>query len=172
MINPNDPGAGVKQYPTPTNGSGPGPIAAGPDGNYWFFEEGADQFGVFSPSNPSTITEIPLLTTANPQVEAITAGPNGTLWFTEYNADQVGMINTANDQIIEFLVPTAGSTTVRNRGRTRRQHLVHRVRRQQGRHDQPDNARHPGVSHRFLGHGPGRGDRRRSGFEPLVHPDR
>jgi virginiamycin B lyase len=109
MINPNDPAAVVKQYATPTSGSGPGPIAAGPDGNYWFFEEGADQFGFFSPSNPGNITEIPLLTTANPQVEAITTGPNGTLWFTEANADQVGVINTSSHQITEIPVPTSGA---------------------------------------------------------------
>ena len=31
MINPNNPGAGVTQYAIPTGGSGPGPIAAGPE---------------------------------------------------------------------------------------------------------------------------------------------
>ena len=50
MINPNDPGTGVVQYAIPTNSSGPGPIAAGPDGNYWFFEESANQFAVINPT--------------------------------------------------------------------------------------------------------------------------
>jgi streptogramin lyase len=107
-INPNNPGAGVKQYAIPTYNSGPGPIAAGPDGNYWFFEESADRFGIINPAN-GHITEIPLLTTVNPQVEGITAGPNGTIWFTEFNTDQVGMINTANDKITEFPVITPGA---------------------------------------------------------------
>ncbi len=108
MINPNDTSAGVTQYPIPTDGSGPGPIAPGPDGNYWFFEETADQFGVINPTT-GHITEIPLLTTADPQVDGITTGPNGTVWFTEYNADKVGMIDTANDQITEFPVITPGA---------------------------------------------------------------
>src|SRR5262245_36390781 len=67
VIDPSNTSAGVTQYATPTKGSGPGPIAAGPDGNYWFFEEGVDQFGVVNPAT-GQITEIPLLTTANPQV--------------------------------------------------------------------------------------------------------
>jgi streptogramin lyase len=108
MINPLNPGAGVTQYAIPTYNSGPGPIAAGPDGNYWFFEEAGDQFGVINPIS-GQITEIPLLTTTNPQVEGITAGPNGTVWFTEFNTDQIGMINTANDQIAEFPVITPGA---------------------------------------------------------------
>ncbi len=108
VINPNDTAAGVTQYPTPTFNSGPGPIAAGPDGNYWFFEETADQFGVINPST-GHITEIPLLSSANPQVDGITAGPNGTVWFTEFNTNQIGVIDTATDQISLFPAITPGA---------------------------------------------------------------
>jgi streptogramin lyase len=103
MINPINPSAGVAQYPIPTYNSAPGPIAAGPDGNYWFFEEAADQFGVINPST-GHITEIPLLSISSPQVEGITAGPNGYVWFTVSNTSQIGALNTANDQIT--LLPT------------------------------------------------------------------
>jgi virginiamycin B lyase len=108
VINPNDTAAGVTQYTIPTYNSGPGPIAAGPDGNYWFFEETADQFGVINPAT-GHITEIPLLTSANPRVDGITAGPNGMVWFTEFNTNPIGVINTATDEISEFPVITPGA---------------------------------------------------------------
>ncbi len=108
MINPNDTAAGVTQYPIPTLNSGAGPIAAGPDGNYWFFEETAGQFGVINPST-DLITEIPLLSISKPQVEGLAAGPNGYLWFTVGNTSQIGAINTANDQITLFPTITPGA---------------------------------------------------------------
>ena len=105
MINPNDTAAGVTQYPIPTDNSGVGPIAAGPDGNYWFFEETADQFGVINPST-GKITEIPLLSGSSAQVDGITAGPNGYVWFTANGTSQIGAINTTNDQITVFSTST------------------------------------------------------------------
>jgi streptogramin lyase len=108
MINPNNPSSGVTQYPIPTYNSGPGPIAAGPDGNYWFFEETAEQFGVINPIT-GHITEIPLLSISNPQVEGITAGPNGYVWFTVSNTSQIGALNTANGQISLFPTITPGA---------------------------------------------------------------
>jgi len=41
--------------------------------DYWFFEETADKFGFIDPTT-GHITELPPLTTANPQVDGITAG--------------------------------------------------------------------------------------------------
>ena len=108
MINPDDTAAGVTQYPIPTDNSGPGPIAAGPDGNYWFFEETADKFGVINPST-GLITEIPLLSVSDPQVEGITAGPMDTVWFTASGTSQIGEINTTNDQITLFPTRTPGA---------------------------------------------------------------
>jgi streptogramin lyase len=40
-------GSGLQLYPTPTAGSTPNWIIAGPDGNYWFTEPGVNQIGVF-----------------------------------------------------------------------------------------------------------------------------
>jgi streptogramin lyase len=108
MINPKDTAAGVTQYPIPTDNSGDGPIAAGPDGNHWFFEQTADQFGFINPST-GLITEIPLLSISNPDVAGITAGPNGYVWFTAYNTSQIGEINTANDQVTLFPTITPGA---------------------------------------------------------------
>ena len=108
MIDPSNTGAGVTQYPIPTHNSGPGPIAAGPDGNYWFFEKNADQFGVINPTT-GHIIEIPLLSASTPSVNGITAGPNGTVWFTESALNQIGMINTATDQISLFPAITRGA---------------------------------------------------------------
>ncbi len=108
MINPGDTSAGITQYPIPTPNSGPGPITAGPDGNYWFFEEAADRFGVIKPST-GRITEIPLLSAANPEVDGMTAGPNGTVWFTESGTSQIGEINTTNDQVTLFPTITPGA---------------------------------------------------------------
>ena len=67
---------------------------------------------------------------------AITAGPDGNLWFTETGAedrDMIGMINPTTHAITEFAIPTTGGYAARDRGRPRRQPLVHRVRRHQDR---------------------------------------
>ena len=108
MINPANTSAGVTQYPIPTFNSGPGPIAAGPDGNYWFFEQTTDQFGVINPTT-GVITEIPLSTQSDPQVDGIAAGPNGYVWFTEFNSSLIGLINTTTDQITELPTTTPGA---------------------------------------------------------------
>jgi streptogramin lyase len=83
-------------------------VGAHSPSDYWFFEETADQFGVIDPTT-GHIKEVPLLTTANPQVDGIAPGPNGTVWFTEFNADQIGVINTNTNQITEFPLPTASA---------------------------------------------------------------
>jgi streptogramin lyase len=108
MINPNDTAAGVTQYPIPTLNSGAGPIAAGPDGNYWFFEETAGQFGVIN-ATTGLITETPLLSISKPQIDGLAAGPNGYVWFTVNNTSQIGEISTANDQITLFPTFTPGA---------------------------------------------------------------
>ena len=107
MINPSNPSAGVTQYPTPSYDSRPGPITAGPDGNYWFFEENFDQLGVINPTT-GQITEVSV-PTAIATVSGLTAGPNGTVWFTAQDTNQIGVISTATDQISLFPVTTAGA---------------------------------------------------------------
>ena len=76
--------------------------------DYWFFEQKAEQFGAIDPTT-GHITEIPLVTTGDPQVEGIAPGPGGTLWFTEPNTNRIGMIDTDTDVITEFPVPTPGA---------------------------------------------------------------
>jgi virginiamycin B lyase len=73
--------------------------------DYWFFEEAAGQFGAINPTT-GHITEFPLHTSGNPQVDGITAGPGGTVWFTEYNTNRIGMIDTDTDKITEFPLNT------------------------------------------------------------------
>src|SRR5437667_299854 len=70
---------GLKLFPTPTASSRPTGIAAGPDGNLWFTETGANAIGRITPAG--VITEFPI-PTANSSPWAITAGPDGNLWFT------------------------------------------------------------------------------------------
>ncbi len=76
--------------------------------DYWFFEETADKFGFIDPTT-GEITELPPLSTADPQVNGITAGPDGTIWFTEFNANQIGMIDTDTDAITTFPLQTPGA---------------------------------------------------------------
>ena len=89
MINPSNTGAGVTQYPIPTDNSGAGPIAAGPDGNYWFFEE-TPISSESSTRRPATSPRSRCSAPRNPRVDGITAGPNGTVWFTESSTNQIG----------------------------------------------------------------------------------
>ena len=56
--------------------------------------------------------------------------------------NKIGSINPTTHAIVETTVPTAGSGPDRHHGRPRRQPLVHRVRRQPDRVDQPRHARH------------------------------
>ena len=84
MINPSNTSAGVTQYPIPTYNSGPGPIAAGPDGNYWFFEKYCQSVRRHQPDHRPHHRDLPA-ERADPQVDGITAGPNGTVWFTVFN---------------------------------------------------------------------------------------
>src|SRR6266545_3148295 len=73
-------GATIFEFVLPTASSGPDAITAGPDGNLWFTEFGANQIGRITLTGE--ITEIALPTgDANPHT--ITAGPDGNLWFTE-----------------------------------------------------------------------------------------
>ena len=113
-------------------------ITAGPDGNLWFTEEGANKIGRITPSG--RITEFPI-PTASSGPDGITAGPDGNLWFTEGAANKIGRI-TPTGAITEFPIPTAESAPVRDHGGPRRQPLVHRGARQQDRADHPERRDH------------------------------
>jgi virginiamycin B lyase len=70
--------AKLVEFPIPTPASGPSGIAAGPDGNLWFAEQGVNAVGRITPGG--AVTEFPL-----PRgccVDGIAAGPDGNLWVT------------------------------------------------------------------------------------------
>ena len=65
-------------------------IAAGPDGNLWFTEEGNDQIGRITPLGAVTEFGSGISVGASPR--EITTGPDGNLWFTERSGDRIGRI--------------------------------------------------------------------------------
>jgi streptogramin lyase len=81
---------------------GPTLITAGPDGNLWFTEEGANQIGRITPQG--ALKEFPI-PTAGSSPYGITAGPDGNLWFTQH-VGKIGRI-TPQGAIKEFPVRTA-----------------------------------------------------------------
>ena len=107
MINPTT--HAISEFATPTAGSAPYAITAGPDGNLWFTEIFGGGGGNIGEINPTThaITEYPLPSGGDPQ--GITAGPDGNIWFTELTGNKVGMINPTTHAIAEFPVPTANA---------------------------------------------------------------
>ena len=127
--------------------------------DYWFFEETADKFGFIDPTT-GHITELPPLTTANTQVDGITAGPNGTVWFTELNTNQDRHDQHRHGRDYRIHGAHPRRQAVRDRGRSGRQHVVHRGGSEPDREDQPHNGRLPGVPHRLFRPGRTRGHRR------------
>lgn len=84
-------------YTIPTAESGPGFIAAGPDGALWFVES-ANKIGRVTTSGSFSEFMIP---TANASAQTIIAGPDGNLWFCESSTDKIGQITTQGT-ITEF----------------------------------------------------------------------
>ena len=81
--------------------SQPTGIAAGPDGNLWFTQQGnSGAIGRITPAG--VITEFTAGLSANAKPTEITAGPDGNLWFTEQgNSGAIGRITPAG-VITEF----------------------------------------------------------------------
>jgi streptogramin lyase len=95
----------ITEFPIPTPASQPFGIAAGPDGNLWFTERGADKIGRITPAG--IFTEFPVPTAAS-LPRGITSGPDGNLWFTEEGGNNVVRTTTAG-VMTEFPIPTASS---------------------------------------------------------------
>lgn len=76
----------VRFFNTPTAGSWPDYIVAGPQGALWFSEFDADKIGRITTAGQ--ITEFPL--PDNNDIEGITAGADGNLWFTEPGQNNIG----------------------------------------------------------------------------------
>jgi streptogramin lyase len=83
---------GIVEYATPTTGSQPNGITAGPDGNVWFTEYSSNKIGRVTPAGVVTEFTVP---TTNSGPRNIASGPNGNLWFTEYFGSKIGEITPA-----------------------------------------------------------------------------
>jgi len=100
----------ITEFPTPTSGSQPVQITAGPDGNLWFTESVANQIGEINPTTDA-ISEF-ALPTGDSFPEGITAGPDGNVWFTLTGSGRIGEINPTTHAIKDFATPTANSEPV------------------------------------------------------------
>lgn len=94
----------VAVFHLPNQESHPQGIAAGPDGNVWFTEQGGDAIGRITPEGE--VTEFPLPVNARP--DAISGGPDGNVWFTE--PARIGRI-TPSGEITEFPLPGGPDTS-------------------------------------------------------------
>jgi streptogramin lyase len=94
--------AGVTEFPTPSPGSNPISIVAGPDGNLWFTEGGTGNLGMINPTTHAA-AEFPLFGSFS---QDMVAGPDGLLWFTKDFGGVVGTIDPRTDSITQYPVPT------------------------------------------------------------------
>ena len=121
----------ITELPVPNLIGGISTITTGPDGNLDFTEPGSNSIGQFDPiTDHFQFRTIPV---ANSGAADITAGPDGNLYFTETTANEIGEANPATLPSTEAAIPTASSERHGHHGRSRRQRLLHRDRRQQDR---------------------------------------
>jgi len=80
-------------------GAEPYGIAAGPDGNVWFTELGANRIGRITPAG--AVSEFSAGISAKAGLNGIAAGADGNLWFTEQSLDRIGRI-TPSGVVTEF----------------------------------------------------------------------
>ena len=100
----------ISEFATATANAGPEGIVAGPDGNLWFPEAGADKIGEVDPATGATADfAVP---TAGSFPLGIALGPDGNLWFTEFLGDKIGEVNPLTHAVSDFPIPTAGSGPV------------------------------------------------------------
>ncbi|HZL18198.1 MAG TPA: hypothetical protein VFG23_10670 [Polyangia bacterium] len=95
----------IKEFAIPSPAEADG-IAAGPDGNLWFTEDGVMSFGICTTNG--MITEKPFPTAA--MDASITVGANGNIWFVEggITYPQVARISVSG-VATEFPIPTLNS---------------------------------------------------------------
>jgi streptogramin lyase len=107
----------VKEYATPTSGSGPLGITYDPANGDIFFTEGlTGKIGMFNPATITSSADIKEFSLPNasstPIPNGIVYNPNdGNLWFTEQAANQIGMFNpsTLTFNTTPYTVPNAAS---------------------------------------------------------------
>jgi streptogramin lyase len=88
-----------------SSGAGPQDGAAGPDGNTWFVESGANGVARVTPSGGLVEYSSGISTSAG--LAGIVAGPDGNLWFTESARNAIGQI-TPTGTVTEFPIPGGG----------------------------------------------------------------
>ena len=69
-------------------------MVAGPDGAFWFIENGANQIGRITPEG--AITEYPIPTASSYPIR-LTVGPDNAVWFGMYGASKIGRISPAGE---------------------------------------------------------------------------
>src|SRR4051812_3374645 len=69
----------ISDFPIPTANAAPLEITAGPDGNLWFTESGANKIGRMTPAGVVT-GEFAIPTPNSAPYLGITTGPDGNLW--------------------------------------------------------------------------------------------
>ncbi len=94
----------INEFTVPTANAGPFGITAGPDGNVWFTEHGANggqppkPIGQIMPNGHinefAASTEVPM-TSKLSTPDSITTGPDGNLWFTDPANDDLGKMTPA-----------------------------------------------------------------------------
>jgi streptogramin lyase len=89
------PAGAITIFPTPTTGSLPFGIAAGPDKQIWFVERNGDAVGAIptTATSGADIVEYPV-GFSNAGLLFITAGPDSRMWFSEANLSSLGAITT------------------------------------------------------------------------------
>jgi streptogramin lyase len=96
----------VKEYPIPGAVSLQD-ITLGSDGNMWFTDSGANDFGSISPDG-STIHVYPTLQ-AGGQPRGIASGPDGNLYICDPGNNEIYVESTAGVELNRQHVPTGGS---------------------------------------------------------------
>ena len=103
----------INEFPVPTPGAAPNAITAGPDGNLWFTDGGANQIAMINPTTHA-VTGFPI-PTPNSYPSAITVGPDGNLWFTESNATRSGRLTRRRTPSPSFPSPRPAPIPMRSR---------------------------------------------------------
>jgi streptogramin lyase len=100
----------LRELPTATANSGPEGMVAGPDGNLWYAEAGANKIGEVNPATGATADFAS--PTAGSFPLGVALGPDGNIWFTEFAAGKIGEINPTTHAVSDFAIPTTGSGPV------------------------------------------------------------
>ena len=111
MINPSNPGAGVTQYTIPTAGSGPGPIAAGPEAIVYASDLTKAQIYKVDKTTGALLETIPV----SERVDSLIFDNNNNIIYSGYSVGGVGQIRRVNPAVgisSDTLLATVGNDAV------------------------------------------------------------